>query len=363
VSSPSQGALPGPLERKHAPLGVHTSPAGALTSAFSDAVQLLLNPFAARRWIKLSVVCLFLGGGTTSAAFHWSLGTLPSDLGLLETLTRLREYVAQHTWLILLAMVLGLSLAVALVYLRAICRFVLVDSILRGEILIRRALPETRPLAHSYFFWLLGALVVVGAALGTGILAVFPYLRTAAASGNHSISVPMMLAGLLLAQALLGLALALVITLTDDLAVPIMYAERLPLLAAWRKLWRAMRAEAGPFVLYVVLRFVVSVGVGIAVLFVLFPALVILFSGVIISAALVVLTLRVVGVAWVWTPFTMVLAALALVLLMGLLLILLSVAGMPGQVFLQGFGMRFVSPRLPALDALWRTPPPASQPG
>jgi hypothetical protein len=363
VSSPSQGAFPGPLERKSAPLGIQASPAGALTSAFSHAVQLLLNPFAPRRWIKLSVVCLFLGGGATSAAFHWSLGTLPSDIGFQEALTRLWDYGAQHTWLILLAMVLGLSLAVALVYLRAICRFVLVDSILRGEILIRRALPATRPLAHSYFFWLLGALVAVGAALGTGILAVFPYLRTAAASGSHSVALSMTLAGLLLVQALVGLTLALVITLTDDLAVPIMYAERLPLLATWRKLWRAMRAEAGTFTLYIVLRFVVSVGVGIAVLFVLFPALVILFSGAIISAALVVLTLRVVGVAWVWTPFTIVLAGLALVLLMGLLLILLSVAGMPGQVFLQGFGMRFISPRIPALDALWRNPPPASQQG
>ena len=354
MSNLSQGALPGPPERRGAPPGPLTSPVGALTSAFSDAVQLLLNPFAPRRWIKLSVVCLFLGGGTTSAAFQWSLGNLPSDIGLQEGLTRLGEYGAQHTWLVLLATVLGLSLAVALVYLRAICRFVLVDSLLRGEISLRRALPETRPLAHSYFFWLLSALVVVGAALGTGILLTFPYLRTAAASRSHSIAFSLTLAGLLLAQVLVGLALGLIIILTDDLAVPIMYAERLPLLAAWRKLLRRMRAEAGTFTLYVVLRFVVSVGVGIAVLFVLFPALVVLFSGVVISTALVVLMLRVVGVAWLWTPFTIVLAALGLVLLTGLLLILLSVAGMPGQVFLQGFGMRFMAPRVPALDARWR---------
>jgi hypothetical protein len=204
---------------------------------------------------------------------------------------------------------------------------------------------------------------VVGAALGTGILLTFPYLRTAAASRSHSIAFSLTLAGLLLAQVLVGLALALMIILTDDLAVPIMYAERLPLLAAWRNLWRVMRVEAGAFTLYVMLRFVVSVGVGIAALFVLFPTLLVLFSGAVISAALVVLTLRVVGVAWVWTPFTIVLAALALVPLTGLLLILLSVVGMPGQVFLQGFGMRFVASRVPALESLWRTIQPASPPG
>ena len=355
MSNPSPGVLAGPPERKSVPLAAGISPPGALTSAFSDTIQLLLNPFAPRRWIKLSLLCLFLGGGATSAAFHWSLGTLPGDLGLQEVLGRLREYLVQHSWLILLATALGFSLAVALVYLRAICRFVLVDSILRGEAFIRGTLPQVRSLAHSYFLWLLGALVFVGTALGTEILVVFPYLRTAATSGTHSIAFSTMLAGLLAVQVLVGLAFALVITLTDDFAVPIMYAERICLLAGWRKLWRTMRAEAGAFTLYVVLRFVVSVGVGTAVLFVLFPTLVVLFSGAIIVAALVLLTLQVVGVAWVWTPLTVVLAALAVLVLTGLLLILLSVAGMPGQVFLQDFGMRFVASRVPALDALWRT--------
>jgi hypothetical protein len=355
LSNPSPGVLAGPPEGKSVPLAADLSLPGALTSAFSDTIQLLLNPFDARRWIKLSVVCLFLGGGATSAAFHWSLGTLPGDLGLEEVLGRLRDYLVQHSWLIVLAMALGFSLAVALVYLRAICRFVLVDSILRGEAFLRGSLPQVRSLAHSYFLWLLGALVFVGTALGTGIVVVFPYLRTAAASGTHSVAFSMTLAGLVAAQVLLGLAFAVVITLTDDFAVPIMYAERLCLLAGWRKLGRTMKAEAGAFTLYVVLRFVVSVGVGTAVLFVLFPTLVVLFSGAIIVAALVVLTLQVVGFAWVWTPLTVVLAALAILVFTGLLLILLSVAGMPGQVFLQGFGMRFVASRVPALDALWRT--------
>jgi hypothetical protein len=363
VSSLSQAATPAPIEGEGVPRGSPTSPAAALTSAFSDTVQLLLNPFTARGWIKLSAVCLFLGGGTTSAAFHWSLSALPGDIGVQEALTHLGEYGSQHTWLILLATALGLSLAVVLVYLRARCRFVLVDSVIRGEILIRRALSETRLLARSYFFWLLGALVVIGAALGAGILLVLPYLRTAAASGSRSIVLSLALAGLFLTQALLGLGLAVIVILTDDLAVPIMYAELQPLLTAWRKLWRVMRVEAGSFTLYVMLRFVVSVGVGIAVLFVLFPALVVLFSGAVMAAALVGLTLRVVGVAWVWSPFTIVLAVLGLVLLTGLLVILLSVVGMPGQVFLQGFGMRFVASRIPALDSLWRTIQAASPPG
>jgi hypothetical protein len=104
------------------------------------------------------------------------------------------------------------------------------------------------------------------------------------------------------------------------------------------------------------------VGVGIAVLFFLFPALVALFSGAIIVAVVVVMALHLVGLAWVWNPLTVVLAGAAVLLLMVLLLTLLGVAGMPGQVFLQTFGMRFMAPRVPALAQLWQALTPQDQP-
>jgi hypothetical protein len=62
------------------------------------------------------------------------------------------------------------------------------------------------------------------------------------------------------------------------------------------------------------------------------------------------------GFAWAWNPITVALALAALVLLIGVLLILLSVAGMPGQVFLQDYGLRFILPRLPVSDAFNRQP-------
>jgi hypothetical protein len=40
------------------------------------------------------------------------------------------------------------------------------------------------------------------------------------------------------------------------------------------------------------------------------------------------------------------------VLLSAVLVILLSVVGMPGQVFLQGFGLRFIAARSPSLKTL-----------
>jgi hypothetical protein len=66
----------------------------------------------------------------------------------------------------------------------------------------------------------------------------------------------------------------------------------------------------------------------------------------------VVLALHLVGLAWVWNLPTISLALASLVLLCATLVVLLSVVGMPGQVFLQGFGLRFIAARSPSLQTL-----------
>jgi hypothetical protein len=329
------------------------TPVRALELAFRNTLHLLFSPFEARRWIKLSVVCLFLGGGTSSAAFHWSLGTLPAEVGFREAVSDLIDFISGNLFLMVSLFLVGLGLSLVLFYLRAVFRFVLIDSFVRKEVLVRKAARDLRRPAHSYFLWLLGILVVAGALLGTGALLALPHMRTAAASsGTGSAGFVALLAVFFLAEIAIGLLVALVVALTDDLVAPVMYAEKKRFPAAWRAVWGHFRAEPRTFGLYVLIRFAIAVVVGAAVLLFLFPALVAVFSGAIISSALVVLTLRLVGVAWVWNPLTLFLASLGLLLLMSALLLLMSVVGMPGQVFLQGMGVRFIGSRVPSLGAM-----------
>ncbi len=334
--------------RKTAPSGV--SPIAALTEAFSETIQVLLNPFDLVQWIKFSAVCLLLGGGASWAAIHTSLRALPGNLGLERVLQQLRTYAAGEFWLSLTLALIGVGLGITLIYLRAVCRFTLVDSILRSEVRWHHAWAELHPVAGTYFRWLLAALFMMGVMLAGGTFFALPLLRS---SESQPLVLSLALAAVVLFEVLAAVAMGLAITLTDDLVVPIMYAERLTLPAAWRALLAIMRADTGAFVLYVLLRFVVAVGIGVAVLFLLFPALVALFSGAMIFALLVLLGLEQLGVHWVWTPLTTLVAGAAILLLVGLLLAVMALAGMPGQVFLQTFGMRFVTPRVPALQALW----------
>jgi hypothetical protein len=327
-----------------------TSPVPALTEAFSHTLRLLFDPFSVPHWLRLSAVCLFLGGGASWAAIHWSLGALPGEAGVDRLFGQIRLYLSQQLWLSLTFTFFAVALGVALIYLRAVCRFALVDCLLHGRVRWHYAWRELRPAAHTYFRWLLAALFLLGLLLAGGSLFAFPLLR---GGEERPLVLSLALATLLLFEVLVAVLMGLAVTLTDDLVVPMIYAEPRPLPAAWRELFLILKSDAGAVVLYLLLRFMVAVGVGVAVLFFLFPALVAVFSGSVIAAVLGLLTLELLGLHWAWTPLTTMVAGGAILLLSGLLLALMGVASMPGQVFLQTFGMRFIAPRVPALHALW----------
>jgi hypothetical protein len=235
-----------------------------------------------------------------------------------------------------------------------VLRFVLVDAVIKQEVAVGAAWKSLKSFGRSYFLWLLGA---VGAILTTvfGVTIVsFRYLSLVRAAGHPAWMASLLLMAELVAVVFIGLLVAIIITLTDDLAAPLMYADRVSLPAAWGIVWRISRRDPGTFLFYVVLRFALSMGISIVVLFVLFPVLMGLSSGALVTVALVILALRMVGLAWAWNPVTVFLGIVALGILTGLLFALLSVVGMPGQVYLQNYGVRFIASRVPSLEALCR---------
>jgi len=328
------------------------SPAGAISFALDDTLRLLFRPFEVWTWAKLSLLCLFLGGSTPTAAFQWSLSALPSDFRLPELLSRSRQFVEQHPALIFLVIVLTLALGICFLYLRSVFRFVLVDSLVKRGVTLRRAWSALRGLGESYFRWLAGTLVGLAATFSLAVIVALPGVQATSATGPEKLFARASLALILSLIVLLGLAVGLLIILTDDLVVPLMYADHLPLPSAWRKLWQKMRYDPTSFAVYILLRFLLSVGVSVAVLLFLVPLLVGLFSGAIILAAVVILALHWVGLTWVWSLPTIILALGALLMLLAVLVILLSTVGMPGQVFLQDYSLRFIAARSPSLAAL-----------
>lgn len=333
------------------------SPAEALSLAFHDTLRLLARPFDARRWFTLCVVCLFLGGGAPSAAFNWSLGALRNDAGVASVAETVRGYAAHHLWMVFVATALGLGLALGMIYLRAVLRFVLVGVIVDRGVYLDPIWNDVRSLGTSYFLWLMGLLTAAVAALTAAVVVTVRYFRSSPGPLTaDSVRLSIATVALLASVALGSLLIVLLLTLTDDVVVPIMFAENLKLPSAWRKLWSALRRELGAFAVYLVLRFTVSLVVGAVLLLFLFPAVLSLFSGAAIGSALVVLAMRLVGLHWVWTRLTITLGAAAVLLLTFLVLVFLSAVGMPGQVLLQNFGIQFAASRFPSLESRWRSP-------
>ena len=350
------GQVPRPLRFVPArrPARGPLSPIESLSFAWLETIALLFRPFSGRRWIKLSAVCLFLGGGTSTAAFQWGFGSLPVEVHASDALLRVRQIIAGHPSLIILAVALSLGLVLSLLYVRCVLRFVLVDAVIKQEVAFGLAWKNLEPAGRAYFFWLLGVAAALLVSASAATLWSYLYISSGVAPGRPAWLATLLLVAILAAVVLAGLMVAVVITLTDDLVVPVMYAERISLPAAWEKVWKVARGDAVMFVLYLVLRFAVSMGIGVAVLFFLFPVLMGLSSGTLLAAALVVLVLRLLGLAWTWNPLTIILAALALIIFTCALFAVLSAVGMPGQVYLQKNGIRFIASRTPALEALCR---------
>jgi len=329
-----------------------SSVAAAASAAMHDSVDLLLGPFRAGQWLKFSLLCLVLGGGTPSAAFDWSLGALPSGLRLEAFAARARDYLAMHLWLVAAAGVMAFSAGILILFLRASFRMVLVGSIILRRFALRPVWGPTKAFRNSYFRWLLVTLGSVGALVTFVSLLAFPYLHASAAAGLRSFSFWILLGATLSLDILVGVALAVLVTLTDDLVVPIMYAEKLTVLPAWKRLIKMASRDAGSFLIYLFWRLVLSLALGVLVMLLVFSALLALFSGAIITVASVVLTLHAWGMKWVWNGATLAIAAGGMGTLMMVVLLVLSLASMPGQVFLQNFGIRFIAARLPSLEVL-----------
>jgi len=337
------------------------SPIESLAPAWEETLRLLFRPFIGRRWVALSLVCLFLGGGTSTAAFQWAFGTLPVDLHPSELFLRLRLVIAQHLSLIVLAVVLSVSLILSLIYTRCVLRFVLIDAVVKRDIALGAAWKRLESSGRSYFLWLLGVVGAVLAVVSGAMIVSFRFLNLLREAGHPWWVATLLLVTELVGVVLIGLMVAILITLTDDLVAPLMYADRNSLPAAWKIVWRIWRHDPDTFLFYIVLRFAVSMGISIAVLIVLFPVLMGLSSGALVAAALGILTLRMIGLAWAWNPATIFLGGLALCLFTGLLFALLSVVGMPGQVYLQNYGVRFMASRVPSLRALCRASAPVGR--
>ena len=235
-----------------------------LETAWGRMKDLLFRPFDISRWLVIGF-CAWLatlgenGGGGTG-------GNFPADHragGLKE----IDAFIHHHLMLIISiatgVVVILVIVGLVVTWLSSRGKFMFLDNALTGRAEIVEPWRRWRKQGNSLFLWriaygfiMLGVLAVIG----VGCLGL-AWPDIGHAFGGRAI-LAIVVGFFLLLPA--GLVAGYIKVFLDDFVVPLMRKHDLQTNAAWRLFLPLLRAQLGPFLLYGVIRFVVSMMVGFA---------------------------------------------------------------------------------------------------
>lgn len=228
-----------------------------ISDAFSATKGFLL-PFELRRWLKLAVVALFLGGGVSFPTVQFNApGGIEAPPG-----TGVPSLAPDAVTVIIAITVAVIAVGVLYSLVGAIMEFVFVESLRTGTVSIRRHWRRRwRQGLRLFGFRIAIGLPALAAVAGwVGLLAVPTVLEID----------PIVPFGTLLILGVplvfvIGLLYALVASLTTVFVVPIMIRTDSGVLAGWRRLWGSIRANPKQYLVYLGVAFVLTVAIGILV--------------------------------------------------------------------------------------------------
>jgi len=307
-----------------------------------DATKAFLFPFAARTWLKLAFVVLFIGGGGGGFNGLQNAGNFggqdqPSGNGfdqpvVDEAPTTVDGVVSAVGTEILAVLAVVILLALLFGLLSNFMEFVFVESLVSREVHVLRYFREN--VGNGIRLFLFRAVVSLVALSLTGL---FLYgLFVTVFDGSLANITPAAVLGSL--PLLVGFFLVMTLVqglttgFTNAFVVPMMLTSDRGLLGSWRRLLSSMRANLKQYVVYVFFSVVLGIGVGIigSVLGVIFALLIAI--PFVLLAALCFLALG------SWTATTAALVIIG-VLFAVLLLLVTNLIKVPLQSFMRYYAM------------------------
>ncbi len=270
------------------------------------------------------------------------------------------EHIGPIIGLILLGIAVAIVVSFIFLYINSVFRFILFDSVLRRQCSIGEGWEKWRRAGGRFFLWQIVFQIAVWMFL---LVLIGIPLAVALATGwamdlkehlGPLIGAAILLLGLFLLFALLTAAVQV---LARDFLVPIMALEDLDFAAGWHRLLQMIGRETGRYVVYLLLKLVLSLAA--AILFGIISIVPLLF--VVVPGVVAVLAGRAAGIGWNVT--TVSLAIILGTLLMLFLLYLIALVCVPATVFFPAYAIYFFASRYPQLDALLHpAPAPPAQP-
>ncbi|WP_049925715.1 DUF7544 domain-containing protein [Halopiger goleimassiliensis] len=299
-----------------------------------DVTRELLLPFRLRRWLKLTVVVLFVGGfGFGGVAVSDPTIYAGPDEPVPAPTPEVEELIENVLPFLLVVAAIGIVLWLAFRLVAAIMEFVFVESLRSEEVRIRRYARENLGRGIRLFLFRLAGLLVVGSLVGIPMLYTIwtaPSLRAAA--------------GTLLTIAAVGvpiaLAFALLMRFTSEFVAPIMLLESRSVLGGWRRFWPTLRANWVEYAVYLVLVWILQLVINIGVAFLIAVGLIVL------AIPFVILFLLLWPLGQLGLVLMLPLGMLAIVLA----LLVVALVQMPVRTYFQYYALLVLGDTNPDLD-------------
>jgi 4-amino-4-deoxy-L-arabinose transferase-like glycosyltransferase len=328
----------------------------------------LFRPFRFGQWSRLALVGilaaeLHVGGCGAGNIGNWShvprkmdgrfsLPGMVTDIFPFDP-SQIRagisEHIAQFLGLILVGVFLFVILTFIFLYINSVFRFILFDSVVQRKCSISEGWQKWRRAGGRYFLWKIVFQISVW--LFFLFLVGVPLAIALAAGWANDIRqhVGRLIVGVVLFVGLVlvcAVATIVVQVLAKDFLVPIMALEDLDFADGWYRLLAMIRAEKGPFTVYLLLKIVLSIAATIIfTILAFFPAVLIILPSVI-----VVIAATAAGAGW--NVATISLAIIFGTVALAVLIYLIALVSVPATVFFPAYAIYFLAPRYPILDAI-----------
>lgn len=270
------------------------------------------------------------------------------------------EHIAQFLALIVVGVFVAIVLSFIFLYINSVFRFILFDSVLRRECSIGGGWQRWRRAGGRFFLWQIVFQMVAWLVLG--VLIGVPLAMALAAGWATDLKAHVgriIVAAIFLLGVLFIFVLAAVViqALAKDFLVPIMALEDLDFADGWHHLIAMMRLEMGRFVVYLLLKLVLSIAATILL------TIVAIIPAVIVVAPTVVAVLAGKAAGMGWSVATVSLAIIFGSVLLVLLIYLIALVCVPGTVFFPAYALYFLASRYPILNGLLnpRPVPPVAE--
>lgn len=319
-----------------------------ISLAFQHTKRQLFQPFRFWQWIRLAIVGLLAGelgsGGNVHIPSNYTSphGAPQNPMGLGFP----KIDPALLFGLIGTIVVTGLIIAIVMLYISSVMRFILFDSVLRKDCHIRQGWTARQTPGWNYFFWKLGFLF---ATFGSAVILLGIPLAFAFSAGwltharDHVLA--LVLEGIVTLALLIifVIAVAVVHVLTKDFVVPQMALEGIGPIEGWRRLWPMLQAEMGDYATYIVMKIVLAIGAAIAV-GIISVILGLLFAVPVIGVAIAaVIAGKTAGLTW--NALTITAAVVAACILFAIFMSLISLVSVPVIVFFPAYSIYFFAAR------------------